>query len=118
MKDLGSPAITPALDHAPAFPIQGIGEQKMWGIGQVLVFMHDHQAFASIPLQPDRFGEYPKPFLLPIARAHPYRPEAFWMLVPQFRPHFIHAPPVPLPLDMPRDFNSLTQCLPRLSIRC
>src|SRR5919108_2675103 len=72
MKDLGSPTITPGLNHAPAFPMQGIGEQNTRGIGQVLLFMHDHQAFASIPLQPDHLGEYPATLLLPIATAYLY----------------------------------------------
>src|SRR5919106_1500859 len=94
MKDLGSPAITLGLDHTPAFPMQGIGEQKTGGIGQVLVFMHDHQAL----------GEYPATFLLPIATAYLYLPETLGVLLAQLRTHFIHAPPVTLPLDMPRDF--------------
>src|ERR671925_1688376 len=104
MKDLGSPAVTPGLNYSSTFPMQRIGEQKTGGIGQVLVFMHDHQAFASIPLQPDHLGEHPAILPLPIATAYLYLPETLGVLLAQLRTHFIHAPPVTLPLDMPRDF--------------
>src|ERR687896_2089219 len=117
MKDLGSESVTPGLNHAPTFPMHGIGEQKTGGIGQVLVFMHDHQAFASIPLQPDHLGEYPATLLLPIATAYLYLPETLGVLLPQLRTHFIHAPPVTLPLVCRETSTSLTQCLPRLSIK-
>jgi hypothetical protein len=117
MKDLGSESVTPGLNHTPAFPMQGIGEQKTGGIGQVLVFMHDHQAFASIPLQPDHLGEHPETLLLPIATAYLYLPETLGVLVPQLRTHFIHAPPVTLPLLCREIYTSLTQFLPRLSIK-
>jgi hypothetical protein len=111
MKDLGSESVTPGLDHAPAFPMQGIGEQKTRGIGQVLVFMHDHQALASIPFQPDDFCKYPATLLLPIATAYLYLPETLGVLLPQLRTHSIHAPPVTLPLVCRETSTSLTQCL-------
>jgi hypothetical protein len=117
MKDLGSESVTPGLNHAPAFPMQGIGEQKTGGIGQVLLFMHDHQAFASIPLQPDDFCEHPATLLLPIATAYPYLPETLGVRLAQLRTHFVHAPPVTLPLVCRETSTSLTQCLPRLSIK-
>jgi hypothetical protein len=65
--------------------MQGIGEQKTRGIGQVLLFMHDHQAFAPIPLQPHYLGESKEHLLLAIAAAHLHRPEAFWVVVPPYR---------------------------------
>src|SRR5204863_229214 len=99
MKDLGSESVTPALNHAPAFPMQGIGEQKTRGIGQVLLFMHDHQALAPIPLQPHYLGESKEHLLLAIAAAHLYLPETLGVLLAQLRTHFIHAPPVTLPLE-------------------
>ncbi len=66
--------------------------------------MDDHQALASIPFQPDNFGEHPETLLLPIATAYLYLPETLGVLLAQLRTHFIHAPPVTLPLNMPRDF--------------
>src|SRR2546430_15968443 len=66
--------------------------------------MHDHQALAPIPLQPHYLGESKEHLLLPIATAYLYLPETLGVLVPQLRTHFIHAAPVTLPLDMPRDF--------------
>src|SRR2546423_5018682 len=117
MKDLGSPAITPGLNHAPAFPMQGIGEQKTRGIGQVLLFMHDHQTLAPIPLQPHYLGERKEHLLFAIAAAHLYLPETLGVLLTQLRPHFIHPPPVTLPLVCRETSTSLTQCLPRLSIK-
>src|SRR3954453_7335588 len=89
MKDLGSESVTPGLNHAPAFPMQGIGEQKTRSIGQVLLFMHDHQALAPIPLQPHYLGESKEPLLLAIAAAHLYLPETLGVLLAQLRTHFI-----------------------------
>src|ERR671914_1506377 len=100
MKDLGSPAITPGLNYSSTFPMQRIGEQKTGGIGQVLLFMHDHQALAPIPLQPHSLGESKEHLLFTIAAAHLHRPEAFGVLLPQLRSHFVHAPPVTHPLNM------------------
>src|ERR671931_2913064 len=100
MKDLRSPAITPSLNHAPAFPMQGIGHQKRGGIAQIGLFMHDHQALAPIPLQPHYLGESQEYLLLAIAAAHLHRSKAFGVVLPQLGPHFIYAPPVALPLDM------------------
>jgi len=97
--------------------MQGIGEQKTRGIGQVLLFMHDHQALAPIPLQPHYLGESKEHLLLAIAAAHLYLPETLGVLLAQLRTHFIHAPPVTLPLVCRETSISLTQCLPRLSIK-
>jgi len=79
--------------------------------------MHDHQALAPIPLQPHYLGESKEHLLLAIAAAHLYLPETLGVLLAQLRTHFIHAPPVTLPLVCRETSISLTQCLPRLSIK-
>src|ERR687887_2461201 len=105
MKDLRSPPITPGLNHSPAFPRQGIGDQKTGDIGQVLSFMDDHQALASIPLQPDSLGEGKKHFLLAVTAAHLHRPETLWVVWSQLDGHFIHAPPAARPLNLARNLH-------------
>src|SRR5919108_4975421 len=105
MKDLRSPPITPGLNHSPAFPMQDIGDQKTRSIGQVLSFMYDHQALASIPLQPDHLGEGQEHFLLAVTAAHLDLPETLWVVLSQLGSHFIHAPPVPRPLNRPRNLH-------------
>src|SRR5439155_5941631 len=102
MKDLGSESVTPGLNHAPAFPMQGIGEQKTRGIGQVLLFMHDHQALAPIPLQPHYLGESKEHLLLAIAAAHLYLPSRGAVGA---TPHPLHPRAASDPASrMPRDF--------------
>src|ERR671936_1222206 len=111
MKDLRSPTITPGLNHSPTFPMQGIGDQKTRSIGQVLSFMYDYQALASIPLQPDHLGEGKEHFLLAVTAAHLHRPETLWAVLSQLGSHFIHAPPAALPLNMAPNLHLTDQLL-------
>src|SRR5918999_682422 len=85
--------------------MHGIGEQKTGGIGQLLSFMYDHQALASIPLQPDHLGKGKEHFLLAVTAAHLHRPETLWVVMSQLGGHFIHPPPSALPLNMARNLH-------------
>ncbi|HEY7490349.1 MAG TPA: hypothetical protein VIH59_04495 [Candidatus Tectomicrobia bacterium] len=69
---------------------------------QMLLLVDNHQPFRPILLQPYDLGEDPLRLLFPIAPFDRPSPATLWVLHPPLSCHRIDAPPLPLPVEVPR----------------